>query len=638
MATASRPRSQNKAPLGDKAYRLITVDDMTGGVDLRRSPSLVQPTRARYLRNVSLEEPGAWRPYPGWETFSTTSLGAGRVQGARRIYLANTTFLLASYGGNVYRPSDAGVWGAATLGGRSGSAQHHFVYDRTLCALFDSQATPQKTVDGTTWQQFGITAPTAAATAALVAGGTLVVGDTYEFSYTYGDTELAFESNGAPVVTAVPAGADRTVRLTLPRSADAQVDLIYVYARDVTAGESVKRRVGSVANPAGPTTTFDVTTPGSWFPDGLEIPTRHDLPGTMSYGVVWRNRWWGLSASVGNRIHFTEVFLPQAWPSLYYVDIPFERGDRITGLIALGDTLVVFGNTGVFLIIGQTSLDFEVRPSAGAVAGALGVRACAVIEQGIVHAAEGGVYIFDGASDRLLSDDIASGGWRDMMENAAPADIDLIALTYHDRRKEIRVSVPRMPETAAPGEWVLDLSRTRLQETEAWTATDRAIGGYLPWDGKEANAGDQGRLLSWKVATGELSEEAIGTSADGADLTCIYEGPALLAAPRRWTRFIDLFGEYSPASGVFSIEVRVDDVPVTLLTIDIGATLTLYGSGVYGTALYGGRLRRNFTSMLPLDAEGLTITLRATYTGQATFRWFTYAIGHRPEPQLRGFN
>lgn len=637
MATASRQRSQNKAPLGDKAYRLITVDDMTGGVDLRRSPSLVQPSRARYLRNVSLEEPGAWRPYPGWETFSTTSLGAGRVQGARRVYLANTTFTLASFAGSVYRPTDAGVWGAATLTGRSASAQHHFVYDRNLCALFDSQATPQKTVDGSTWEQFGITAPTVALTPANLAGGSLVSGNQIELSYTYGDTALSFESNGAPVATHTPAAGNLSIRCTIPRSTDPQVDTIYVYARDVTAGQSVKRRAGSVANPAAGNATFDLTS-NTWFPDGLEIPTRHNLPGVMSYGVVWRNRWWGLSATVGNRIHFTEVFLPQAWPSLYYVDIPFEKGDRITGLIALGDTLVVFGNTGVFLIIGQTSLDFEVRPSAGAVAGSLGVRACAVIEQGIVHAAEGGVYIFDGASDRLLSDDIASGGWRDMMENATPGDIELIALTYHDRRKEIRVSVPRMPETAAAGEWVLDLSRTRLQEVEAWTATDRAIGGYLPWDGKEAAAGDQGRLLSWKVATGELSEEAVGTSADGADMTCIYEGPALLAAPRRWTRFIDLFGEYSPASGTFGIEVKVDDVPATLLTIGIGATLTLYGSGVYGTSLYGGRLRRNFTSMLPLTAEGLTITLRATYTGQATFRWFTYAIGHRPEPMLRGFN
>jgi len=340
---------------------------------------------------------------------------------------------------------------------------------------------------------------------------------------------------------------------------------------------------------------------------------------------------------VGNRIRFTEVFLPQAWPALFYVDIPFEKGDRITGLIALGDTLVVFGNTGIFLIVGQTSLDFEVRPSAGAVAGSLGLRAVWVIEQGIVHAAEGGVYIFDGATDRLLSDSIVTA-WRDVMENAQPGQIERIAVTYHERRKEVRIAVPRLFEALGPGEWVLDLSRTREQETEAWTSTDRSIGGYFPWDGKEALPGDQGRLWSWKLLQGELAEESVGTDADGGDLTCIYEGPALLAAPRRWTRFIDLFGEFGPAPGTFNIEVRVDDAPVTTLPFNIAGALSLYGSAIYGTSLYGGRQRRNFTSMLPLSAEGLTLTLRATYIGKARFRWFTYAVGHRPEPQLRGFN
>lgn len=628
--------AKKRSALGDKAYRLTAVDDLTAGIDQRRSPSLLQPTRARTLRNVSLQEPGAWQPYPGWETFSTTSLGASRCQGARRVYLATGTFSLASVGGSVYRPTDAGVWGAAVLAGRHASNQHYFVYDRNIAALFDGNPTPQKTINGTNWDQLGITAPSVALTPAALAGGTLVAGNQYQLSYTYADTALGMESNGAPTVNHTPAGANLSIRCTIPRSADPQVDLIYVYARNVTAGESVLRRVGSVANPAGPTTTFDITAP-VWFPDGLEIPTRHDLPGVMRYGVVWRNRWWGLSAGTTNRIHFTEVFLPQAWPSLYYVDIPFEKGDSITGLIALGDTLVVFGNTGVYLIIGQTSLDFEVRPSAGAVAGSLGLRACWVIEQGIVHASEGGVYIFDGATDRLLSDAIVLG-WRSVMEDASPADIAKIAVVYHERRKEIRVSVPLLYETAGPGEWILDLSRTREQEFEAWTSTDRAIGGYIPWDGAEAIAGDQGRLLAWKFATAELTEEAVGTSSNGGDMVCVYEGPALVSAPRRFVRFIDLFMEYRPAQGSFGIEVRVDELSVTTLTVNIASALSLYGVALYGLAVYSGKARKNYTSPLPETAEGLACTLVATYTGQGTFKWFTYALGVRPEPLPRGIN
>lgn len=623
--------------LGDKAYELVPVNDLTAGVDLRRSPTLLQPERARFLRNVSLQEPGAWQPLPGWQTRSTSVLGASRAQGARRIYLANSTFLLAAAGGSIWKPTDAGVWGAAVLTGRSLANDHFFVFDRNIVIDFDGAPQPQKSTDGATWTQLGITPPAAAPGLALVAGGTLVVGNTYEVAYTFADNGLAFEGNPSATATIVPAGANLTIRVTMAVSADPQVTTKYIYCRNVTAGESVLRRAGSVTNA---TATFDITAPGLFFPDGLAIPSRNNTPPALSFGVMWRNRCWARHATVKNRIHFTEVFLPQAWATNYYLDIPFERGDEITALIALGDTLIVFGNTGVFLIIGQTSLDFEVRPSSGAVAGCLGPRACFVIEQGVLHCAEGGVYLFDGASDSLLTEDIAPA-WRDMMDHATPSDLSRIPIVYHERRKEIRVAVPRLFDTAAAGEWICDLSRAKQQDNvPAWTASTHKWGGYVPWDGKEANTGDQGRLWTWKLATVELAEEAIDNAGeDGADQVSFYEGPALLPNARRWARFIELFGEYRPATGTLSCEVLVDELSITNVTIGIvGSGLSVYGTALYGTALYSGKLRQYFTAMLPLNAEGLACTLRFTYTGKDTFKLFTYALGVRPEPQLRGFN
>ena len=625
--------------LGEKPYQLVPINDLTAGVDLRHSPTLIQPERARFLRNVSLQEPGAWQPFPGWQTRSTTSLGALRPQGGRRIYMVTGTFLLASYNGKVYKPTDAGVWGTEVVSSRSTTNEHFFVYDRNLVALFDGLATPPKTTDGVTWSRMGIAAPAAAPGLALVAGGTLVAGNSYEVAYTFADNGLTFESSGSPVATISPTAGNLTIRVTMAVSADPQVTTKYVYCRNVTAGESVLRKVGTTGVPNA-TTTFDITTPASFFPDGVELPTKNTPAGAFSFGVVWRNRWWARDATVTNRIWFSEIFLPQAWPGLYYLDIPFERGDRITALIALGDTLIVFGNTGVYLIIGQTSLDFEVRPSAGAVAGALGPRAVYQIEAGVLHASDGGIFLFDGATDSLLSDDIWVA-WQDMMTHVAPTDIQRIAIVYHPQRKEVRVSVPRLYDLSLPGEWVLDLSRTKAAEgTSAWTSTTRKIGGYIPWDGREASAGDAGRLWSWKLDAGQLAEESIpGAGDDGAPMTSYYEGPALLPAARRWARFIELFGEYRPTSGTFSIEVLVDDSSVAVLPFTIaGAGVSTYGASVYGTSSYSGRQRKYFTSMLPLAAEGNAITLRATYVGVGLFKWFTYAIGVRPEPQMRGFN
>jgi len=623
--------------IGKKPYQLVPVNDLTAGVDLRHSPTLLQPSRARFLRNVSLQEPGALQPFPGWQTRSLTNLGVLRPQGGRRIYLAASTFLLASYNGSVYRPTDGGAWGAATLTGRSVSNEHFFVYDRNLVALFDGLAGMKKSINGATWSNMGIDKPAAAPGLAVVAGGTLVVSNSYEVAYTFGDNNLNYESSGSAVATISPTAGNLTIRVTMAVSADPQVTTKYIYARNVTAGESVLRRAGSVPNA---TTTFDITAPGLFFPDGVELPTKNTVPGAFSFGVVWRNRWWARDANITNRIWFSEIFLPQAWPGLYYLDIPFERGDQITALIALGDTLIVFGNTGVYLIIGQTSLDFEVRPSAGAVAGALGPRAVYQIEAGVLHCSDGGVYLFDGATDTLLSDDIWVA-WQDMMSHVAPSEIQRIPVVYHPQRKEVRVSVPRLYDISTPGEWVLDLARTKVSEGQmAWTSTTRRIGGYIPWDGREVAAGDQGRLWTWKYLSGELAEESLPNAGeDGGPMTSYYEGPALLPAARRWARFIEIFGEYRPTAGALTVEVLVDDTSVCALPIDIaGLGVSLYGVSVYGASGYSGKQRRYFTSMLPLTAEGNAITVRATYVGLGLFKLFTYAIGVRPEPQMRGFN
>ena len=96
-----------------QAYQFLTVDDLSGGLDLRSTPTAMAANKARVLRNQSLEEPGALRVRPGYLQFSTSSLGALRPQGGQRIYLSSYTFSLVAYNGAIYQPSDSGAWGAA---------------------------------------------------------------------------------------------------------------------------------------------------------------------------------------------------------------------------------------------------------------------------------------------------------------------------------------------------------------------------------------------------------------------------------------------------------------------------------------------------------------------------------------------
>src|SRR3990167_1702322 len=502
-----------RSPRATRTYQVLEVPDLSGGLDLRRSATLLATDRARELRNLSLSTPGELPVRPGYLAFSTTNLGSSRAQGGQRVYLADTQFTLTAWGGQVFRPPDDGSQSSVVEYSTVSEAnQVYFPYDRTLVAILDGANRPRKSTGDTTWTRMGIDASTMASTATSLSSGTLSSAE-FEFSYTYKDRGLAHESNESTGLSTITLGSTGAVHLEIPNSSDAQVEAIVIYARNKTAGESVRRKASSFAINGGASSTGRIVSP-AWSAHD-EAPTNHNVPGAYSFATVWKNRWWAADPDVGNRLHFTELFQPQSWPTLFFIDIPFERGDRITALIAQGDTLVVFGQSKVFLIIGQTSLDFEVKPSAGAQAGALGPRAVCVIENGILHASAEGVFIFDGASDKLLTFDIEPA-WRDLVKNTTSALLDLVAMVYDFNYKEVRIAVPRLYPRGGVGEFVLDLNRTRETEVPAWSNTDREIGGYLHWDGSETVAGDRGRLFSWHSSMGRLFEEATGATANSS--------------------------------------------------------------------------------------------------------------------------
>jgi hypothetical protein len=608
-----------------KAYQLLPVVGPSAGVDLRTSPTLLAPDQARTLVNFSLTEPGALTTRPGYARFSTASLGSGRPQGGKRVYLntaipaaASTIFTLLAYNGGVYNQTDSGGWASTTasLSGLS-TREIDFPADRDLVAALDGQSTAHfKSTNGSSWTRFGIAPPDVGSTLSTLSTGGLSSGG-YELAFTYKDRDLAHESNASSTNTITLTASSGAISVQAKNSTDAQVDAIVVYARKTTAGETVLRKASSQAMGAGTSSTIVITST-NWTTND-ELPTDHNLPPSLAFGVVWKNRWWARSATVTNRIHFTQLFQPQSWPALFYVDIPFERGDEVTALVPLGDTLLVFGNTKIFVILGTTSLDFEVRPSIASEDGAFGFRSVAVLENGVVHAGAAGIYIFDGASDKLLSHQLEPA-WRDLVRNVAVSELSKIALVYHQATKELRVSVPRRYPSGTFGEWVLDLNQTRSGQKPAWAATDRTIGGYILWDGPETQSGDRGRLFSWHSSQALLFQEATGTTANSSNLTAQYEGPGLTLGTHR-ARWVDVRGEYEPHAGALSIEPTVDDVSMGTQSIVMGSQGPICGSAICGSATLGGSARRQFYRMLPLRAEPIPAKRRSSCI-RITWAWF----------------
>lgn len=619
---------------------MVPVLGPSEGVDLRLSQTLLPAGRARTLVNWSLEEPGALVMAPGWQHFSTSALGAARVQGGARIYLnsavpspSSTIVTLAAWNQALYVAGDTGAWSAAVLSGLS-TNEVYFSADRDLVAAFDgSTGRAFKSTNGSSWTAFGLVRPAAPSTVSTLSTGGLSSGE-YAINFTYKARGLAVESNGSTAESTITLSASSgAINWTGPNSTNPDINAIVVYARKVSAGETILRKVSSLAQSAGASSTLVITSTAWTIND--PIPTDHDNPTGLSFGVVWKNRWWARDATTTNRLKFTQIFQPQSWPALFYIDIPFERGDAIQALIPLGNTLLVFGATKIFIILGQTSLDFEVLPTLASQDGALGPRAACVLENGVIHAGAAGVWIFDGVSDRLLSYDI-DPAWRDLITHASAAALARVACLYHLPRKELRVAVPRRYPTDQPGEWILDMSRSRDGKT-AWRQSDRDITGYLPWDGPETVAGNRGRLLSWASTQGSLNEESTGYTADGADQTGTYEGPGLTLGEYRG-RWVDLRGEYEPNVGSLAIQGVVDGKALPSAAITLGAAGPVYGTAQYGSAIYGGVARKQFYQVLPLSADGRTYVQKFTYRGQGKFKLFSYHPGIVPESRSRSFS
>jgi hypothetical protein len=601
----------------------VQVADLTGGVDLRRSPTLLAPNRARKLLNWTLEEPGALVTTKGYIQASSAAIFSAQPQGGARVYLANSVFTVLAGGGSIYKPDDSWASTGPVYSTISPTNAVFFPYDRDLVMVLDSANRPRFSTNGSTWMLAGTDAPSSIASLSSGTGGSLSSGE-YAIAYAYKHRGTAHVSNpsGESTITLSSTG---TIAAVASPSTDPKNDAYVWFARHkLPDGESILRKVSS-----GAASTYTFTS-SAWTSND-EVSTNHQPPPALSFAAIWKSRWWAKDAAVGNRLRFTELFQPQSWPTLYFIDIPFERGDSIVAIQPLGDVLIVHGQSGMFLVIGQTALDFEIRPSQGGDTGAFGPRSVARVEQATVHVSADGVATFDGASDRSLEPDIAPA-WRDLVQNSASTSLTNVAVLHDRQNHEVKISVPRVYPSAARGEWLLHLDRTQDQNgVPAWTTTDRDVAFYIHWDGNEPTAGNRGRVFFLPSTTGNVYEASTGTTANSSNLVAQYEGPTLSFGLRR-SRIVGTHVEFEPSAGSFQLELVTDNVSQGTQPVPIGSGAAVYGTAVYGTATYagGGRMQKYIT--WPITAYGQTAALNATYTGQQRFRFYSYAHVILPDP------
>src|SRR5688572_27157111 len=197
------PSLKSRRPVAQAVYQSLPIEDLTGGIDLRRSPTLLDPKRAVVCRNFSLAEPGALRVRPGFASFSSV-LSTKAAQGAQRVYLGSTQGTLIAVDGGIYLLPDNGVWNStAVYQGFSTSNQIFFPYDRNMVGAFDGSTTPQKSTDLVTWTRLGIAPSSVGSTLALSSQASDLSTSEFAIAFSYKDRGLTFISDPGTVISTI---------------------------------------------------------------------------------------------------------------------------------------------------------------------------------------------------------------------------------------------------------------------------------------------------------------------------------------------------------------------------------------------------------------------------------------------------
>jgi len=264
--------------------------------------------------------------------------------------------LMVSDGGRLDKLS-AGTASAAAAATPSpftaGTYYPDFATVNNLC--FFANGVDLKKFDGTTVTSFGITRPTVGAMAGAV-GAAGSPNGTYELRVTYYNSATGHESSASDTATAtVTATSDKIDVTAVPVSSDAQVTHRYIYVRN-TATMSVFYRAGTIADNTSTTITLDFTD-ASLITQAPDTAENDPPPATIRYLERHQSR---LFAADDTKLYYSKIEKPEAFDPESYEPINPNDGQRITGIIAAFECLIIFKTKSVYGLFGEPG-NWELR-------------------------------------------------------------------------------------------------------------------------------------------------------------------------------------------------------------------------------------------------------------------------------------
>jgi hypothetical protein len=582
-----------------------SIERHDGGYNVKESPSKISPYESPDCLNVAFDDDGSVTTRKGSTFFNTTLVGSfpidhGISYGNQAIVWANgSMWTTTSTSGSTFTKitQSSGKFAA-------GSHIAAVVYQNVL---FSSDGTngPWKYTGGESFYNMGIDIPSAPAGASGAAGN--IQPGTYYYAVSFVNTQVVegeLGSSSAGVTLAATATVDLTgipVGSTL-----AGVNERFVYRAVASSGPF--RKIATISN--NTTTTYtDTTVVGSEGKNSIFDGTK---PSPFKTATLHKERIFFDDSSNKSLLRYTEFQNPFISEATSFEPINNGDGEDIIAIASQDDVVVSFKkNRSVGIITNDPSDDTTwSKQDLPANIGIIGPRAFASIQNALVFIGRQnnrltgfhiltGLNVVETSDGRLRSLSISERIEPELFEDLAPTQLAEMAMGVYENRL-----YTAMTDDGTTNDKIYWLDLNRI-------GSEGQPGSWAPWTGINAKCffTHNGNFLSGdSTSTGfvrKLNQTAyndsgvainsyfwtkqIGGEEDGSldayikDLREIYVWRSLL-------------GAYS-----MNVKYRTDGEAGdgTAFPVDLTPTTSIWGTSLFGTALWGG-LRDDFEARLTI--------------------------------------
>lgn len=295
-------------------------------------------------------------------------------------------------------------------------------------------------------------------------------------------------------------------------------------------------------------------------------------------------------------------------------------GDNVTGLIVFRDQLIIFSESKIHRLVGNSVGDFALQP----VSQDLGCVASDTIQE------IGGDILFlgpDGIRSFSSTDRIGDFSLAVISKPIQTEVLDLISSSSSFTSVVIReksqyrilgYNAAYQPSASK------SIAGTQLQEGLSWNDL-RGFKAYVSYSEYDGNA----EFVYFANDDGYVYRMEQGNTFDGTNIVATFatpyvpiQDPNLRKTVFRATTYIDADGAFNLLKSIkydFDQVNSVQPAPVTLNNAT--ASSVVFGSGVYGTSTYGTKQRYIYDE--PVTGSGFTVSVLYETTGQTTDSTFT---------------